>query len=203
MINSGFEHLQNYLDRTAQTELIEDVRKIIAEAPLFVPAMPKSGKPFSVRMTNCGPLGWVSDKTGGYRYQETHPVTGDPWPDMPKKILDLWADLAPDFPKPECCLINYYQPDAKMGLHRDADEEDTRSPVISVSLGDPASFRIGGQNRRDPTRSLRLHSGDIVVLGGDMRLAYHGIDRILKRDSGLLPERGRFNLTLRRVNLAQ
>ncbi|MGI9378829.1 MAG: alpha-ketoglutarate-dependent dioxygenase AlkB [Methyloligellaceae bacterium] len=200
MIKSGFEHLQNYYDRTEQMELVEDVRKIISQAPLFVPTMPNSGKPFSVRMTNCGSLGWVSDKTGGYRYQDTHPVTGNPWPDMPEIIVKLWEDLASDYPKPECCLVNYYQPDAKMGLHRDADEEDTRSPVISVSLGDTASFRIGGKNRKDPTRSLRLNSGDIVVLGVDMRLAYHGIDRILKKDSGLLTEGGRFNLTLRRVN---
>ena len=99
MIKSGFEHLQNYYDRTEQMELVEDVRKIISEAPLFVPTMPNSGKPFSVRMTNCGSLGWVSDKTGGYRYQDTHPVTGKPWPDMPETIIKLWEDLAVGLPE--------------------------------------------------------------------------------------------------------
>jgi alkylated DNA repair protein (DNA oxidative demethylase) len=169
------------------------------QAPLFTPTMPRSGKPMSVRMTNCGPLGWVTDKEGGYRYQTTHPVTGAPWPAMPQALLDLWREVAVYPADPEACLVNFYAGDAKMGLHQDKDEEDFAAPVVSVSLGDSAIFRVGGRTRKDPTRALELKSGDVVVLGGADRLAFHGIDRILPGTSDLLPEGGRLNLTLRRV----
>ena len=153
----------------------------------------------SVRMTNCGPLGWVTDKEGGYRYQATHPRTGKPWPPMPQALLDLWHDLA-DYPAPpEACLVNYYAGSAKMGLHQDKDEEDFAAPVLSVSLGDTGLFRVGGRSRKDATKTYELLSGDVVVLGGADRLAYHGLDRILAGTSDLIPEGGRFNLTLRRV----
>jgi len=175
------------------------MRAAMEEAPLFTPTMPRSGKPMSVRMTNCGPLGWVTDKERGYRYQATHPVTGKPWPAMPEALLDLWREVAGYPAAPEACLVNYYSGDAKMGLHQDKDEEDFAAPVVSVSLGDSAIFRVGGLARKDPTQALELKSGDVVVLGGDDRLAYHGIDRILSGTSGLLPEGGRLNLTLRRV----
>lgn len=196
-------HFREYFDRPAQEVLAREVAGVIAAAPLFTPAMPRSGKPFSVRMTNCGPLGWVSDKARGYRYQAAHPDTGIPWPDMPKMLLDLWREISGYPAPPEACLVNHYSAGARMGLHRDEDEEDFSAPVISVSLGDSALFRIGGLNRKDPTRSFELKSGDVVVLGGDTRLAYHGVDRILPGSSDLLgdafPGGGRINLTLRRV----
>jgi alkylated DNA repair protein (DNA oxidative demethylase) len=150
-------------------------------------------------MTNCGPLGWVTDKERGYRYQATHPVTGKPWPAMPLLLLDLWHDIAGYPPPPEACLVNYYAGDAKMGLHQDRDEEDFAAPVLSVSLGDSAVFRVGGQSRKGPTQTFELKSGDVFLLAGGDRLAFHGIDRILPGSSDLLAEGGRFNLTLRRV----
>ena len=161
--------------------------------------MPKSGTPFSVRMTNCGPLGWVSDERG-YRYQPHHPVTGALWPPMPPIVLEAWAELA-DYPHPpEACLINVYTPTARMGLHQDRDEQDFAAPVVSLSLGQTCLFRLGGTTRRDPTRSFRLASGDALVLGGHTRLAFHGVDRIIPGASTLLPDGSRINLTLRRVN---
>ncbi len=196
----GFRYLAGHFDRAQQADLVDAVRALVAAAPLYRPAMPRTGQKLSVRMTNCGPLGWVSDVTG-YRYQPTHPVTGAPWPPMPRALLDLWAAVA-DFPHPpEACLVNWYAPDARLGLHVDADEGEKRAPVVSVSLGDSAVFRLGGLSRRDPTRSMRLVSGDVVVLGGAARLAYHGVDRILPGTSTLLREPGRINLTLRRVTV--
>ena len=183
----------------AQTALLGAFRQIIAAAPLYTPTMPRSGAPMSVRMTNCGPLGWVTDKERGYRYQATHPETGKPWPPIPPMLLDLWGEVA-DYPlPPEACLVNYYAGAAKMGLHQDRDEEDFAAPVLSVSLGDTGIFRVGGRSRKDRTQKFELRSGDVFVLDGEDRLAFHGIDRILAGTSDLLPEGGRFNLTLRRV----
>jgi DNA oxidative demethylase len=195
----ALEYLPGKLKDVEQGRLLGALRAVMAEAPLFTPTMPRSGKPMSVRMTNCGPLGWVTDKEQGYRYQATHPVTGKPWPAMPQALLDLWADIARYPAPPEACLVNYYVGDAKMGLHQDKDEEDFAAPVVSVSLGDSAVFRVGGLARKDPTHAFELKSGDVVVLSGDDRLAYHRIDRILPGTSDLLPEGGRLNLTLRRV----
>ena len=195
----GFCHLRAYLDAAQQRELTNLIRAVIAEAPLYVPTMPRTGKPFSVRMTNCGPLGWVSDKAGGYRYQPTHPVTGAPWPAIPLVLVDIWSDVARYPAQPEACLINLYGPAAKMGSHRDEDEQDVTAPVVSISLGDDATFHIGGLQRSGPKRRLVLKSGDVVVLGGASRMAYHGIDRVYPGTSSLLPDGGRFNLTLRRV----
>ena len=192
------EHFPEFLDSAAQAALLPEIRRIVAKAPLFTPAMPRSGQEMSVRMTNCGELGWVTDKERGYRYQAAHPVTGKSWPPIPKLLLDLWREVA-KYPAPEACLVNYYAGAAKMGLHQDKDEEDFAAPVLSVSLGDTAMFRIGGETRKAPTRAFELRSGDVVVLGGEDRLAYHGIDRILPGTSNLLAEGGRFNLTLRRV----
>ena len=199
---SGLQHLGGYFSRAEQSALLTAIRTVVAEAPLYVPTMPKSGRPFSVRMTNCGPLGWVSSKDGGYRYQATHPETGRRWPPMPDVLQRLWDEVGRYPAAPEACLVNWYGPGAKLGLHVDADEEDTRAPVVSVSLGDDAWFRVGGLRRRDPTRRLLLRSGDVVVLGGPARLAHHGIDRILPGTSDLVGEPGRFNLTLRRVTQA-
>ncbi|HEY2135648.1 MAG TPA: alpha-ketoglutarate-dependent dioxygenase AlkB [Xanthobacteraceae bacterium] len=188
-----------YLDRSTQEALVAALADIIAKAPLFTPRMPKSGQPFSVRMTNCGPLGWVSDETG-YRYQPDHPATGVPWPPMPDIVRAAWEDLAGYPHPPEACLINVYGPAARMGLHQDRDENDFAAPVVSLSLGQTCVFRVGGAARRDPTRSFRLASGDALVLGGEARLAFHGVDRIIRDTSTLLPDGSRINLTLRRVN---
>jgi alkylated DNA repair protein (DNA oxidative demethylase) len=198
-ISQGFRSLPSYFEHAAQTRLVEAIRCVIAHAPLYVPAMPKTGKEMSVRMTNCGSLGWVTDRERGYRYQAAHPVTGRPWPAIPVALLDLWSAVASYPEPPEACLINYYSHSARMGSHRDADEQDFSAPVVSVSLGDDAIFHIGGLRRSDPKIRMTLRSGDVVVLGGDARLAYHGIDRMLPGTSTLLPEGGRFNLTLRRV----
>lgn len=193
------QYFPERLDEAAQSALLGALRLIIAEAPLFTPTMPRSGNPMSVRMTNAGPLGWVTDKERGYRYQAAHPETGKPWPPIPSMLLGLW-DAVGDYPfPPEACLVNYYAGPAKMGLHQDKDEEDFSAPVLSVSLGDSGVFRVGGRLRKDPTRKIELKSGDVVVLGGEDRLAYHGIDRILPGTSDLLAEGGRFNVTLRRV----
>ena len=187
------------LAREGQIALLAAIGEVIAEAPLFTPTMPRSGKPMSVRMTNCGPLGWVTDKERGYRYQATHPETGKAWPPIPAALLKLWRELARYPAPPEACLVNYYAGSAKMGLHQDKDEKDFAAPVLSVSLGDTGIFRVGGRSRKDPSQAFELKSGDVVVLGGDDRLAFHGIDRILTGTSDLIPEGGRFNLTLRRV----
>lgn len=199
----GFRFHPGLLDARIQAALVAALRSAVASAPFFTPVMPRTGKPFSVRMTNLGPLGWVSDRDGGYRYQATHPKTGKPWPSIPSMVLDLWRSVA-DYPHdPEACLVNYYAAGTRMGLHQDRDEEDFGAPVVSISLGDSCLFRIGGTKRDDPTRSLKLSSGDVVVLGGESRLAFHGVDRIYAGTSTLLtdwfPEGGRINLTLRRV----
>jgi alkylated DNA repair protein (DNA oxidative demethylase) len=197
-ISAGFRFVPGYLDRAAQEALLAELRAVIAQAPLYTPRMPRTGKAMSVRMTNCGSLGWITDERG-YRYQPQHPLTGVPWPAIPAALLAAWFDLARYPHPPEACLINYYGPEARMGLHQDRDEEDFAAPVVSLSLGDTGLFRIGGGRRGDPTRTVRLASGDAVVLGGDARLAFHGVDRILPGTSTLLAEGGRFNLTLRRV----
>lgn len=197
----GFSHHVGYLDRPRQERLIAAIGAIVAEAPFYVPAMPASGKPLSVRMTNCGSLGWMTDKAGGYRYQSTHPVTGRPWPLIPEDLLALWEALSGYAAPPEACLVNYYSGTSRLGSHRDADEADTVAPVVSVSLGDDATFHVGGLQRSDPKQRMRLSSGDVVVLGGTSRHAYHGIDRIFAGTSDLLAGGGRINLTLRRVTL--
>jgi DNA oxidative demethylase len=194
----GLRLVAGFFGREAQEALVEQLREVIRQAPLFTPVMPKSGRPFSVRMTNCGPLGWVSDARG-YRYQATHPETGAPWPPIPDVLLQCWTDLAGFCAPPEACLVNYYGPQARMGLHQDRDEEDFSAPVLSVSLGATCLFRIGGTERAAPTRSFRLASGDVVMMGGPLRLAFHGVDRIMPGTSTLLPGDARINLTLRRV----
>lgn len=195
----GFQYLPELFAREEQGALVEELRQVLHKAPFFVPAMPKTGKAFSVRMSNCGKLGWVSDKDG-YRYQDRHPVTGKAWPEIPQRLLKLWQDVAGEgAPAPEACLINFYDASARLGLHQDRDEETFEAPVVSLSLGDTAVFRVGGLTRKGPTTSLRLQSGDVVAFGGEARLIYHGIDRILAGSSTLLKNGGRINLTLRRV----
>lgn len=194
----GVAYLHGYLDCASQQALRDRLRAIAAAAPLYQPVMPRTGRPFSVKMTNCGPLGWVADRAG-YRYQPTHPVTGAPWPPIPDMLLQAWEDLAQYPHPPEACLINFYDAGARMGLHQDSDEADLDAPVVSLSLGDTAVFRIGGTARKGPTKSLRLQSGDALVMGGESRLAYHGVDRVIADSSTLLKNGGRINLTLRRV----
>jgi len=194
----GFRYLPSLLDEPRQRDLMTALASAIAEAPFLTPIMPRTGKPFSVRMTNMGSLGWVSDRAG-YRYQATHPDTGRPWPAIPEPVLELWRQVSNYPHDPEACLVNHYSGEARMGLHRDADEEDFTAPVVSISLGDTALFRVGGPSRQDPTRSMKLSSGDVLVIGGASRLCYHGVDRILAGTSRLIDGGGRINLTLRRV----
>ncbi len=199
---AGIRYFPGRFDPAAQAALVEDIRTVVEAAPLYIPAMPRTGKEMSVRMTNCGALGWITDKERGYRYQAAHPVTGEPWPPIPSRLLELWREVAACPLPPQACLVNFYSGTAKMGLHQDRDEADLSAPVVSVSLGDDCLFRIGGVQRSDPTRSFRLRSGDVLVLGGAGRLAFHGVDRIYPGTSKLLRNGGRVNLTLRRVTVA-
>jgi alkylated DNA repair protein (DNA oxidative demethylase) len=200
----GFEIRPGFLGAQGQAEVLDAILSVIAAAPLFRPVMPRTGKPFSVSMTSCGVLGWVSD-TNGYRYQATHPGTGRQWPPMPEPVLAVWRAVSNYPHEPEACLVNYYEPTARMGLHRDEDEQDFKAPVVSISLGDDCRCRVGGFERGGATRSFRLRSGDVAVLGGESRLAFHGVDRIYPGTSNLLaphfPQGGRINLTLRRVTV--
>jgi alkylated DNA repair protein (DNA oxidative demethylase) len=197
----GFKLWPGLISRPAQEVLRDAILERLRAAPLYIPRMPKTGQPMRVRMTNFGPLGWVTDKERGYRYQGSHPETGKPWPDMPPQVLALWDELTVYPHPPEACLVNYYESDARMGLHVDSDEDAWDAPVLSISLGDTALFRVGGTLRTDPTRSVRLASGDVCMLAGPSRRAYHGVDRILPGTSTLLPKGGRINLTLRRVTV--
>jgi alkylated DNA repair protein (DNA oxidative demethylase) len=189
-----------YLEHAAQAAMIAEISVRIASAPFYRPRMPRSGKFFSVEETNFGPLGWFSDERG-YRYEPMHPVTKASWPDIPESLLQLWRAVGAYPAPPECCLINLYREGARMGLHQDRDEEALDAPVVSVSLGDSAVFRIGGTARRETTKSITLRSGDVVVFGGAARLAYHGIDRVIPDAAPLIKGGGRINLTLRRVTL--
>ena len=195
----GFKHYPGYFSPSEQAALIGAVKAGVSIAPFFVPRMPQTGQPMSVVMSNFGPLGWVTDKDRGYRYDPVHPKTKEAWPDMPKALLDLWEEVTdcPDYP--EACLINWYREGNKMGPHIDNDEHEARAPVVSVSLGDPALFRIGGPKRGGPTKGLKLFSGDVVVMGGESRFCYHSVSKIFYGDSALVPRGGRINLTLRRV----
>lgn len=202
----GLIHHPGFLDAAARARLAAEVAAVLDAAPPVTPRMPRTGKPFSVRMSNAGPLGWVSD-IRGYRYQAAHPETGHPWPAIPPTALEAWDALAAFPAPPEACLINLYAPEARMGLHQDRDEADFSAPVLSLSLGAAALFRFGGLNRSDPTRSVRLLPGDALVIGGPARLIHHGIDRLYRAGDllaedplpGVLPPGGRCNLTLRYV----
>jgi DNA oxidative demethylase len=182
-----------------QRALLGDVQGRIEHAPFYRPAMPGSGTPFAIEMTNFGPLGWVSDKDGGYRYQAHHPLTGARWPDIPDRLMELWSESSAYPVPPEACLVNLYRAGTRLGLHQDADEDAPDAPVLSVSLGDAAVYRFGGVKRGGPTRTVKLSSGDILLLGGPGRFVYHGVDRIQAGSSTLIPGGGRINLTLRRV----
>ncbi len=193
----GAAYFPGFLDAAAQAGMVEDLRRVVAEAPLFSPTTRFGGK-MSVRMTSAGRYGWYSDRRG-YRYEARHP-SGRPWPPIPERVLSVWKGLVGPARLPDCCLVNLYEGNARMGLHQDRDEADLSWPVLSISLGDEALFRIGGTDRGGPTDSLRLRSGDVLILTGASRLAYHGIDRIYAGTSSLLPRGGRINLTLRVVD---
>ncbi len=187
------------ITRLDQVRLVCEIFTRVAKAPFYRPVMPKSGKPFSVEQTNFGPLGWISDARG-YRYESVHPVTRAAWPSTPDVLLALW-EAATSYPAaPECCLVNLYRGSARMGLHQDRDEPALDAPILSISLGDDAIFRIGGPTRRGPTRGLRLRSGDVVMFGGPARLAFHGVGGVTAGTSTMVPGGGRLNLTLRRVH---
>jgi DNA oxidative demethylase len=192
----GFLHHPGFLDRTAQKRMVDDVRAVVASAPLFSPQT-RAGGAMSVRMTSAGSFGWVADRRG-YRYDALHP-TGAPWPPIPDSVLDVWRAVAGVDREPESCLINFYDAAARMGMHQDRDEASFDWPVVSISLGDDALFRIGGTERGGRTESIWLGSGDVMVMGGPARLAHHGVDRIAPDTSTLLPKGGRINLTLRVV----
>lgn len=196
----GFRLWPGALSPDEQASLRDEVLAAIEAAPFYSPTT-RSGRPFSVRMSNLGPLGWVSDRAG-YRYQPTHPVTGAPWPPMSERLTALWRELTGWPEPPDACLVNLYREGARMGLHQDLDEDERNAPVLSVSLGDTAVFRIGAAGG-GPTRSVRLASGDVCALTGPARLARHGVDRILAGSSGLISGGGRVNLTLRRAAVSR
>jgi len=195
----GFAHYPLYFSAAEQADLIAS-KAATETAPFFQPTMPRTGVPLSVVMSNFGALGWVTDREGGYRYETVHPKTKSPWPPLPKLLTRLWRDVA-DWPDlPEACLINWYREGSKMGAHIDNDERAVNAPVVSVSLGDPAMFRIGGPKRGGPTHGIKLLSGDVVVMGGAARQCYHSVSKIYYGESALVPKGGRINLTMRRVN---
>ncbi len=192
----GVQVWEGLLDRPEQEAIVDDIRAIVAAAPLFSPMTP-NGKPMSVQMTSAGRFGWVSDRSG-YRYSETHP-NGKAWPAIPSSVLNIWEKVSGSDRLPECCLINLYRDAARMGMHQDRDEAEFSEPVVSVSLGDEGLFRVGNLTRGGKTESIWLRSGDVVVMGGDARLVYHGIDKTRAGSSSLLQGGGRVNLTLRVV----
>ena len=193
----GFRLWRGWLERPAQEALVDDLRAVAQAAPLVRPVTP-GGRPMSVRMTAAGRLGWVTDRRG-YRYEPRHP-SGAAWPAIPPAVLEIWRQATGLDRDPDCCLVNYYGEGARMGLHQDRDEGDFSFPVLSVSLGDEALFRVGGTERSAATESFWLHSGDVLLMGGAARLAWHGIDRIRFGSSTLLPQGGRINLTCRVVS---
>lgn len=198
----GFKHYPGYFSPTEQQALIKSVKSGVMEAPFFQPTMPRTGAPLSVVMSNFGPLGWVTDRERGYRYEAVHPKTMAPWPPLPELLVRLWNEVTAYPAAPEATLINWYREDksSKMGMHVDNDENNLRAPVVSVSLGDPAMFRIGGPKRGGTTKGLKLFSGDVVVLDREARLCHHGVSKVYYGESALVPKGGRINLTMRRVN---
>lgn len=180
--------------------LLQAAQQVIAAAPLRHLITP-GGRAMSVGMSNCGALGWVSDRSG-YRYDKADPLSGQPWPPMPACFADMAARAAAeagfDGFRPDACLINRYEPGARLSLHQDSDERDLSAPIVSVSLGLPAVFLFGGLLRSERPARLRLAHGDVAVWGGPSRLAYHGIAPLADGDHARLG-RQRINLTFRRA----
>ena len=194
---SGFRLIPQALDADAQAALVREVEALAEAAPFRRHETPW-GKAMSVEMTSFGPLGWTSSRAG-YAYLDADPRTGRPWPAMPAALRGLWREHARSELEADSALVNLYRGPAKMGLHQDRDEDALAAPVLSVSLGDTAVFRIGGASRSDPTATVRLASGDLCVLEGAARLAFHGVDRTVAGSSRLVPGGGRINITLRRA----
>ncbi|MEM6637705.1 MAG: alpha-ketoglutarate-dependent dioxygenase AlkB [Pseudomonadota bacterium] len=192
----GVEVYPGFLDRPAQEAVLSDLAGVMAAAPLREMKMP-NGRPLSVRMTAAGSFGWTIDRSG-YSYAP-HQSDGKPWPMIPAALKEMWSALVPASRPPESVLINHYGPGARMGLHQDRDEADFSQPVVSLSLGDDGLFRVGGLARRARTQSVWLNSGDALVMQGDARLVFHGVDRIRSGSSTLLPDGGRLNVTMRVV----
>jgi alkylated DNA repair protein (DNA oxidative demethylase) len=183
-----------------QSELLPALHDVVAQAP-FRHMMTPGGHQMSVAMTNCGLVGWITDRTG-YRYAPTDPETARPWPAMPPSFRELARQAAAEAGfggfSPDACLINRYQPGARMSLHQDRDEQDFGAPIVSVSLGLPAIFLFGGLKRSDKPRRFRLEHGDVVVWGGPARLAFHGVAPLADGEHGLIG-RQRINLTFRKA----
>ncbi len=186
--------------RPVEADLIAGLRDIIEQAP-FRHMQTPGGHQMSVAMTNCGGAGWVTDRTG-YRYDGVDPNSGKPWPAMPPSFRALAGQAAAEAGfkgfSPDACLINRYQPGARMSLHQDKDEADFDAPIVSVSLGLPAVFMFGGLKRSDRPRRFRLQHGDIAVWGGPMRLAFHGVAPLAEGEHALMG-RQRINLTFRKA----
>ena len=183
-----------------EDDLIADLRNIVAQAP-FRHMVTPGGHEMSVAMTNCGSVGWVTDRTG-YRYDDVDPESGKSWPAMPPSFRRLAGQAAAqagfDGFSPEACLINRYQPGARMSLHQDKDETDFAAPIVSVSLGLPAIFLFGGLKRSDRPRRFRVEHADIAVWGGPTRLAFHGVAPLADGEHAVMG-RQRINLTFRKV----
>jgi alkylated DNA repair protein (DNA oxidative demethylase) len=197
----GFILRANALDLTRQAALLAAVREVEALAPLHH-LRTKGGGATSAAMTNCGSAGWWSDAKG-YRYETTNPLTKATWPPMPEIFVSTVREIAlsspwPDF-TPDACLINFYGANAKMGLHQDRDEKDFSQPIITVCLGDDADFQIGGAQRSDKYFNVRVHSGDVLLMGGTSRMRFHGVRRIFAGTSRIPGLNGRYSLTFRKA----
>jgi alkylated DNA repair protein (DNA oxidative demethylase) len=198
-------HLEKYFSVPEQENLVELTRNIAkTNGGMTIPIMP-NGAPFNCSQTSCGLVGWISDRDG-YRYSRINPVNKEPFTTMPTELIDIAQELAkqvnePHY-RPDTCLINFYPAStkSKLGLHQDNTEQNLKPCIISISLGDDCSFVIGSnRSRKDPLKGIILRSGDVLILHGDSRLAYHGVQRILPRTSNLLKNYGRLNLTIRQV----
>ncbi|MBB3711413.1 alkylated DNA repair protein (DNA oxidative demethylase) [Limimaricola variabilis] len=192
----GVRVLPGLLGPEAQAAMLADLREVARAAPVMRPVTRRG--PMSVRMTSAGRLGWVADRRG-YRYEPLHPETGQPWPPIPDSVLAVWRAVSGVEADPDSCLVNLYREGAKMGMHQDRDEGDFSYPVVSISLGDEALFRVGSVERGGKTASIWLRSGDVAVMGGAARLVHHGIDRVRDGSSTLIDGGGRINVTLRVV----
>lgn len=201
VLPSGIFHLTGKLDSQHQSALIDATRHLSKSAEFSHPTT-KSGGTYSAEITNCGQVGWWSD-VRGYRYTEIDPRSGRAWPDMPKLFLDtldsiLSETVAEGF-EPDACLINHYVKGAKMGLHQDKDERDFSHPIVTVSLGAAADFLIGGLKRSDPSQVILVESGDVLIMGGESRMRFHGIRKIYPGSSPIAGVEGRLSLTFRKA----
>ena len=192
----GVRVLPGLIEAGAQAAMLADLREVARAAPVMRPVTRRG--PMSVRMTSAGALGWVADRRC-YRYEAVHPETGQPWPPIPASVLAVWRAVSGVGVDPDSCLVNLYRDGAKMGMHQDRDEGDFDFPVVSISLGDEALFRVGSVEKGGKTASLWLRSGDVAVMGGAARLVHHGIDRLRAGSSTLIEGGGRINVTLRVV----